>query len=46
MIWLRISFHRFHDERGCVFRREPRGIFRHAPQFVRILGELANFPAE
>src|SRR5437764_2582276 len=46
MIRLRISFHRFHDEHGCVFRRELRRILRHAPQFVRVFDQLANFPAE
>ena len=39
---LRISFHRFHDERSRVFRREPRRIFRHALQLIWIVDQSAN----
>src|ERR1043166_4590588 len=42
MVRLRIPFHRFDHERGCVFRREARGIFRHAPQQVWMLDKFPD----
>ena len=42
MIALGISFHRFHNEGSCVFRRQERGIFRHSMQFGRVAREFPD----
>src|SRR3954454_14795608 len=42
MIGLRISFHRFDYQPGCVFRREARGILRHSLQLVWMVDELPD----
>src|SRR5438045_9263589 len=42
MIGLRISFHRFDYQPGCVFRREARGILRHLLLLVWMVDELPD----
>ena len=39
---LRIFFHRFDHRGGRVFRREPRGVFRHLLQLCRIADQFAD----
>src|ERR1044071_2053291 len=46
MIGLSISFHRFYNESGCVFRRQARRILRHSMEFDRIRGEFPDSPGE